>query len=81
MIPFEYIEKLLMRSNYTGEEESVIMNRLVEMERKWNDDINEFYLIELEGIIQRLNENQLDPITHGRGYQATDILKHLKKLK
>lgn len=81
MIPFEYIEKKLDASNYTPEEKQEVLNRLVIMEDTWNDNVDEFYKLELDNIIRTLLDNQLDPITHGRGYQQTDILNHLKKLR
>ena len=81
MIPFQYIEKLLDASNYTPEEKQSVIDRLIIMEDTLNDDVEEFYKLEIDSIILSLLQNQLDPITHGRGYNQTDILNHLKKLR
>lgn len=46
-----------------------------------NENWNEFTELEYYAIIQELKDNELDPVTHGRNFNQTDIRKHLNKLK
>ena len=46
-----------------------------------NENWNEFTEMEYYDLIEKLKDNELDPITHGRNYNQTDIKNHLNKLK
>jgi hypothetical protein len=46
-----------------------------------NENWNEFTEMEYYDLIQKLKDNELDPVTQGRNYNQTDIRNHLKKLK
>ena len=72
MVDFYYIERL---ADMAGIE--VDWGRLDYINENWN----EFTESEYYNLVNKLRENEQDPVTSGMNYNQTDILKHLKKLK
>jgi len=70
------IEKLASSSSI-----DVDFKRLMYMEQTADIFNEDEYNEEIYRLIEYLVNNQLDPITHGRGYNQTDIKNHLKKLR
>jgi len=82
MIDWYYIEKLMQSCSLNPDVLEASENRLLVLESliEFEDD-NEYYINEVYTIINKIRDNQLDPITHGTNYNQTAILKHLKKLR
>ena len=72
MVDFNYILKLERNSSVDAD-----WIRLLYI----NDNWNEFTELEYYGIIDKLKQNELDPIASGLNYGTRDIQKKLNKLK
>lgn len=67
-----YIERLVETSSLDTNEREVAKDLIYAPETS---------IAELENLKDKLKKIQLDPITHGDGYNQTDIGNHLKKLQ
>lgn len=72
MVDFYYIEKLESISSI-----EVDWDRLDYIDQNWN----EFTETEYYSIIDKLKDNELDPISSGQNYSTRDIQKKLKNLR
>lgn len=66
----EYARKLL--------HSSTLDHNLQERVEKWIRTCEDVTL--LSKLIKKLQDNQLDPLTGGLRYTATDIIEHMKKI-
>lgn len=78
LIDWYTLEKLIFNCSFSDAKKDQIIHRFYLLEDINN---NEFADSEKDKIIESLYNNQLDPITHGSGYNQTDIKNHLKKLR
>lgn len=67
----QYIAGLVETSSLSIEDREMILNNIYAPETS---------IAELENIKEKLKLSQLDPVTHGDGYNQTDIKNHLAKL-
>lgn len=72
MVDWYLIDKLSAMSSYKPD-----TDRLIYLEDNWG----EFEEAEYWGVVQKLKDNQLDPIVHALNYGQKDIMRHLKKLR
>lgn len=72
VIDWYTIEKLSATSSYNPD-----IDRLIHLEKNFG----EFEQLEYEGIIQKLYQNQIDPIANALNYGQNDIIRHLRKLR
>ena len=68
--PWGYLDGLIHNSNLSEEVKK-------EMEY-YNNDKTEPEILEM--MIRLLYDSQPNPVTHGRGYNQTDIKRHLERL-
>lgn len=66
-----YIFRLIEGANLDEDEKDVLRDKVA----------GELSESEAWNIVSALQANQLDPVTHGKNYNATDIAKHISKLK